>query len=155
MRREKKEKENNHQRKQKISIPVIAIIAILVIVAVIVVVIVKKSKDKNQVPEEQPNNEIIASLPDTVYEGMQVTDIHLEYLSENKQTMATMLIKNTTEERVEQERFNAMFIDKDENVIGQIQTYISGVDPNEECSVSVIINGDLTATTQINLSKVQ
>ena len=84
---------------------------------------------------------------------MKVTDVEMEYLKNNNETMVSMIINNTTENTVDKESLTAMLLDKDGNTLGQTRTYIEHLAPGEQYSISVILKGDLTATTQILLQK--
>ena len=78
----------------------------------------------------------------------------MEYLKNNDQTMVTMRITNTTGQKVKEENFKAILIDGSDNVLGSMPTGTS-VDLNvgEQCEVTVIYSGDLTATQRIKLEK--
>jgi len=129
----------------------IILAAVLLVVAVIVIVnLINKRPTQTEIPEEKP--EVIA-LPETTYSNMQVKNIEMEYLKNNNETMITMEIHNTTENTVEDEDLDAMLIGPNENVLGQIQTYIKKLSPGEQYDISVILKGDLTATTQVKLIK--
>ena len=132
----------------------ILLISLIVLIAAIAIVLIIKNVGKMQhetpeVPEEAP----VILLPETTYSDMQVKNIQMEYLKDNDQTMITMDIFNTTSNKVEKEHFDAILIGSNENVLGQLQTYISSLEPGEQCSVSVIYKGDLTETTHIKLKK--
>ena len=84
---------------------------------------------------------------------MEVKNIQMEYLKNNDQTMVTMKIHNTTENKVENERLDVVWIDQDEKILGQIETWIQKLDVGEQYEISVILDGDLTATKQVKLIK--
>ena len=132
----------------------ILLIAIAVVVFVTATVFIIKGIVKNiqsQDPvAEQPQ---IIPLPETTYSGMKVRNIQMQYLKDQDKTMVTMDIDNTTETKVENEFFDAILIGPDENVIGQMQTWIDVLEPGDQYGVDVILKGDLTATTQIKLMK--
>ena len=67
--------------------------------------------------------------------------------------MVTMIINNSTENTVEKESLTAVLLDKDGNTLGETITYIDHLAPGEQYSISVVLKGDLTATTQIRLQK--
>lgn len=130
---------------------IIFLIAVVVIIAAIFIVknIVNKEPE-TPVTEELPQ---VIQLPETTYSNMEVKNIEMEYLKNNNETMVTMEIHNTTKNSVSKENLDAILIGPDENVIGQIQTYIQKLEPGEQYDISVILKGDLTATTQIKLVK--
>lgn len=130
----------------------ILLIAIVVIVAVF---IVKKVVDESKTPESPTEQEQIVPLPEIIYSGMEVKNIYMEYLKEDSSTMITMEITNTTDKKVENEFFNAILIDADGNVLGQLPTSIATLAVGEQISVSVVYPGDWTATKQIKLEKKQ
>lgn len=127
----------------------ILLIAIVVIAAILLVVnIVKKPSVPN---EPEIEYEPVIQLDDTVYSGMEVRNIQMQYLEDNDETVLKMDIYNTTQEKVENEHFTAILIGADENIITQKATWIEKLDVGEQCNVNVIWDGDLTATTQIKL----
>lgn len=124
---------------------------IVIIIAVFVIKgIVNKTPGGVEKPEETPQ---VIALPETTYSNMEVKNVQMEYLKKNNETMVTMEIHNTTENTVSEEKLDAILIGKDENVLGQIQTYIKKLEPGEQYEISVVLKGDLTATTQIKLVK--
>lgn len=124
---------------------------IVIIIAVFVIKgIVNKTPGGVEKPEETPQ---VITLPETTYSNMEVKNVQMEYLKNNNETMVTMEIHNTTENTVSEEKLDAILIGKDENVLGQIQTYIKKLEPGEQYEISVVLKGDLTATTQIKLVK--
>ena len=131
---------------------IIAIIAIILAVVIIVNVVKKKQETPGSETEEQQQ---IFELPETKTEsGMDVQKISMEYLKNNDQTMVTMRITNTTGQKVKEENFKAILIDGSDNVLGSMPTGTSGdLDVGEQCEVTVIYSGDLTATQRIKLEK--
>lgn len=129
---------------------IILISAIIVIVAAIF--IIKGIVDKNSGGTTTDTPQVIA-LPDTTYSDMQVKNIEMEYLKDNNETMVSMEIHNTTSNKVTDENLDAILIGNDENVLGQLPTYIKELAPGEQYDISVVLKGDLTATTQIKLVK--
>lgn len=140
-------------RKGKKILIVALIIAIVVIIAIVLIIknVVNKNKD-----EEQPKTtqEEVITLPDTTYSDMQVNNINMEYLSDQDKTMVSMSILNTTNKKVEDESLNAILVGNDENVLGQMETWIQSLDVGETYNISVILNGNLTGTKLIKLEKV-
>ena len=131
---------------------IIAVIAIIAAIIIIVNIVKKKPETPGQGTEEQQQ---IFELPETKTEsGMDVQKISMEYLKNNNQTMVTMRITNTTGKKVQEENFKAILIDGSDNVLGSMPTGTS-VDLNvgEQCEVTVIYSGDLTATQRIKLEK--
>ena len=131
---------------------IIAIIAIILAVVIIVNVVKKKQETPGSETEEQQQ---IFELPETKTEsGMDVQKISMEYLKNNDQTMVTMRITNTTGQKVKEENFKAILIDESDNVLGSMPTGTSvDLDVGEQCEVTVIYSGDLTATQRIKLEK--
>lgn len=141
---------------KKGKIAVLAIIALIVIIVGIVLIMKNNSGDGSisKKPEEDTQEKtVVYDLPDITYSDMQVTNIEMEYLKENNETMVSMVINNTTEVPVAQETLTAYLIDKSENVLGETKTYIESLNPGQQYSISVVLKGDLTATTQIKLQK--
>lgn len=132
---------------------IILLIAIVVIIAAVLII----KNVVNREPEPTTPDDIIEviPLPETTYSGMEVKDIHMEYLKDDGKTMVTMEIKNTTESNVQNEHFNAILIDANGNVLGQLPTFIKELAVGEQISVSVVYKGDLTSTTNIKLEKKQ
>lgn len=131
---------------------IIAIIAIILAVVIIVNVVKKKQETPGSETEEQQQ---IFELPETKTEsGMDVQKISMEYLKNNDQTMVTMRITNTTGQKVKEENFKAILIDGSDNVLGSMPTGTSvDLGVGEQCEVTVIYSGDLTATQRIKLEK--
>lgn len=134
--------------KKKLILIIAVIVAIIAIVLIGVFIKKKISKPDDTVTEQQ-----VIGLPDTTYNGMEVKNIQMVYLQSNNQTLVEMSIYNTSNEKVEDESFNAILIGPNENVLGQMLTYIQEVDVGDQCNVSVVLSGDLTATQQIKLEK--
>ncbi len=133
-------------------------IAIVAIIAIIVIVIVVKNNNGGTGLIKKPGQDtqdetVVYDLPETTYSDMQVTNVEMEYLADNNETMVSMVINNTTETPVQQETLTAYLIDKSDNTIGQTSTWIESLNPGEQYSISVVLKGDLTATTQIKLQK--
>ena len=129
------------------------IILIAIIIIVVAAFIIKGIIDKDQVDTPEENEPHVIMLPETTYSDMQVKNIEMEYLQDNNETMVSMEIHNTTQNSVSDEDLDVILIGSDENVLGQIQTYIQKLEPGEQYEISVILKGDLTATTQIKLIK--
>ncbi len=131
-----------------------ALIAVIVVIAIILIVVQVRKNNKPSTPTEE-DNQVIA-LPKTTYSGMEVSNIYMEYLKDNNETMITMTVTNTTSQKVEKEVFNTILIGDKENVLGQMgYTTISNLDVGEQHNISVIYKGDLTGTKQIKLEKMQ
>lgn len=137
---------------KKMLISLIAIVAIIVIVFAIVAI--TKAVKKNKENQSQEGQETAISLPDTTYSDMEVKNIYMEYLKDEDKTMVSMSILNTTDTKVEDESLNAILIGSDENVLGQMQTWIQSLDVGEQYDISVILNGNLTGTKVVKLEKV-
>ena len=137
---------------KKMLISLIAIVAIIVVVFAIVAI--TKAVKKNKENQSQEGQETAISLPDTTYSDMEVKNIYMEYLKDEDKTMVSMSILNTTDTKVEDESLNAILIGSDENVLGQMQTWIQSLDVGEQYDISVILNGNLTWTKVVKLEKV-
>ena len=137
---------------KKMLISLIAIVAIIVVVFAIVAI--SKAVKKNKENQSQEGQETAISLPDTTYSDMEVKNIYMEYLKDEDKTMVSMSILNTTDTKVEDESLNAILIGSDENVLGQMQTWIQSLDVGEQYDISVILNGNLTGTKVVKLEKV-
>lgn len=136
--------------KKMLGILLIAIIAIIIVVVAVILIVRKVSE--NQTPQE-PQQTVVA-LPDTSYKSMEVTDVSMEYLDSQDQTMVSMSILNTTDTPVENESLNAILVGADGEVLGQMQTWIQSLGVGEQYDISVILNGNLTGTQSIQLQPV-
>lgn len=130
-------------------------IILLVIVAIIIFNVIKKDDTTGDKDQGDGKESTVYDLPDITYSDMQVTDVEMEYLADNNETMVSFLINNTTENLVQNESLTAYLIDANEETIGQTKTYIATLAPGEQYSISVILKGNLTTTTQIKLQKEQ
>ena len=128
----------------------IIVIAIIIAIVLIVTKVVNKKSDDTQTG----NEESVISLPDTTYSDMQVNNIYMEYLADQDKTMVSMSILNTTTQTVEDESLNAILVGDNENVLGQMETWIQSLSAGEQYDISVILNGNLTGTKLIKLEKV-
>ena len=142
-------------RKGKLILVGVVIVAVIAIIVAIIFAIKNRDTEGKDNKDEigKIEESIVYELPDITYSEMDVTDIEMEYLKENDETMVSMIINNTTQTAVANETLTAYLIDKDGNTIGQTKTYIASLAPGEQYSISVILSGDLTATTQIKLQK--
>jgi hypothetical protein len=135
----------------------ILIILLAVIVAVIAIVLIVKIVNKK--PENPPSGGIeyepVIQLEDTTYSGMEVRNIQVKLLKDNDEgrgeTVLSMEIHNTTTEKVENEKFTAILLGPDEEIIGQMPTSITKLDVGEQFNTQVVLDGDLTAVKQIKL----
>ena len=136
--------------KKMLRILLIAVIAIIVVVVAIILIVRRVNEEAT--PEE-PQQTVVA-LPDTSYKSMEVTDVSMEYLDSQDQTMVSMSILNTTDTPVENESLNAILVGADGEVLGQMQTWIQSLAVGEQYDISVILNGNLTGTQSIQLQPV-
>lgn len=148
------------EEKRKIKKGKIIAVAVALIVIVVAVVLVVKfmNKDteegtKGTTGQQQKEEAVVYDLPDITYSEMQVTDIEMEYLEDNNETMVSMIINNTTENAVENESLTAYLIDANGETVGQTKTFISSLTPGGQYSITVILKGNLTSTAQIKLQK--
>ena len=147
------EKKTRKVRKGKKTLGIILIsIVVLIIVIVAIVMIVRKVNEGSE-PTDQEQQQTAIPLPDTTYSDMQVSNIYMEYLDEQDQTMVSMSILNTTQTAVENESLDAILVGADGEVLGQMQTWIQSLGVGEQYDISVILNGNLTATQSIQLQK--
>lgn len=133
----------------------VAIVVILIAV-ILIVKFINKDTDNGKdgtSGEQQKQESTVYDLPDVTYSDMQVTNIEMEYLKDNNETMVSMMINNTTQTQVENETLTAYLIDANGQTVGQTKTYIASLAPGEQYSISVILKGNLTTTTQIKLQK--
>ena len=117
-------------RKGKKIIGMILIAVIVLIIVIVAIVLIVKNAGKNgenTVSEQQT----AIPLPDTTYSGMEVTDVYMEYLDDQDQTMVSMSILNTTQNAVENESLNAILVGADGEVLGQMQTWIQSLGVGE------------------------
>ena len=147
------EKKTRKVRKGKkmLGIILIAIIAIIILVVGIVLIVRNVNNNEGTTGEEQQS---VIPLPDTTYSDMEVSNIYMEYLDDQHQTMVSMSILNTTQTAVENESLNAILVGADGEVLGQMQTWIQSLGVGEQYDISVILNGNLTGTQSIQLQKV-
>ena len=147
-------REEKRQIKKGKIILVASIIVIIAIVGVIIFKLVNKNTESgNKGKEQQQQEAVVYDLPDVTYSDMQVTNIEMEYLEDNNETMVSMIINNTTENAVSNETLTAYLIDANGQTVGQTKTYIASLAPGGQYSISVILKGNLSTTTQIKLQK--
>ena len=145
--------EKRQIKKGKIAVVVIALIAIIIATILIVKFINKNTEEEKQKGQQTKKESVVYDLPDITYSEMQVTDIEMEYLEDNNETMISMLINNTTENQVENESLTAYLIDANGETVGSTKTFIASLAPGAQYSITVILKGNLTTTTQIKLQK--
>ena len=135
----------------------ITFIAIIIAIVVIITIVVVNKNKKGKTGDSTQEEEQVVSLPETTTEsGMDAQKIYMEYLKDQDRTMVTMRIINNTSKKVADEEFNAILIDGDENVLGQMRTGTNtDLDVGEECEISVIYKGNMTATQRIKLEPIQ
>ena len=131
----------------------ILLIAVIAIIVVVVAIILIVRRVNEEATPEEPQQTVVA-LPDTSYKSMEVTDVSMEYLDSQDQTMVSMSILNTTDTPVENESLNAILVGADGEVLGQMQTWIQSLAVGEEYDISVVLNGNLTGTQSIQLQPV-
>ena len=135
-------------RKGKKMLITFMVAVVVLIIAIIIIVNVTKNKKNNKPSDEE--------LPETTTEaGLEAQNISMEYLADNDQTMITMRVINNTSAKVPDEEFNAILIDGDDNVLGQLRTGTNtDLDVGEECEISVIYRGDMRATKRVKLDAI-
>ena len=151
-------KEMRREKKTK-RIKIILGCTILVILIIVgIVVLVKNYSDDNDNPNSkvETDKSITYSLPDTKYKNMEVTNVELEYLKENGQTMVTMIVKNTTGTPItSQQSFIVKFLNQDDIELINAGTVIGALDVNAETSISLILTGDFTSIKKVILEDPQ
>ena len=142
-------------RKGKKMLITFMVAVVVIIIAIIIIVNVTKNK-KNNKPSDEVAQEQVTELPETTTEaGLEAQNISMEYLADNDQTMITMRVINNTSAKVPDEEFNAILIDGDDNVLGQLRTGTNtDLDVGEECEISVIYRGDMRATKRVKLDAI-
>lgn len=144
-------------RKGKKKLILILLITLLTISAIILTInIINKKKKETELPE----NPTITELPETTYSDMKVNNIAMELRKGNTssggdETVITFDVHNTTNQKVEAQFFNVILLDSNNNIIGKKMTYITEKEVGEVQQEHVAYKGDLTATTQIKLEKVE
>ena len=135
------------------------ILIILLAIIVLIVLAVLAVKFVNKWPQTPSEGEIeyepIIQLPNITYSGMEVRNIQVKLLKENDggkgETVLSMEIHNTTAEKVENEKFTAILLGPDEEILGQMPTSITKLEVGEQFNTQVVLDGDLTAVKQIKL----
>lgn len=139
------------RKKNKVKI-IIGISIVVLLVVILIVVLVRKGKTKEPDDTIEENN-IVYELPDTKYSNMTVSNIQMEYLKNNNETMVSMQINNTTARKVVNEHLKVLLLNENGEVLRNTETYIAELGVNEQYVISVILKGDLTSTTQILLQE--
>ena len=134
----------------------ILIILLAIIVAVIAIVLIVKNVNKAPGTQDpQIEYEPVIQLEDTTYSGMEVRNIQVKLLKDNDEgrgeTVLSMEIHNTTTTKVINEKFTAVLIGPNEEILGQMPTSITELDVGQQFNTQVILDGDLTAVKQIKL----
>lgn len=134
----------------------ILILIIAIIVAIIAVILIVNGIKKEPVTQDpQIEYEPIIQLPSITYSGMEVRNIQVKLLKENDggkgETVLSMEIHNTTTEKVVNEKFTAVLIGPNEEIIGQMPASITELDVGQQFNTQVVLDGDLTAVKQIKL----
>ena len=134
----------------------ILIILLAIIVAVIAIVLIVKNVNKEPGTQDpQIEYEPVIQLPDITYSGMEVRNIQVKLLKDNDEgrgeTVLSMEIHNTTTTKVINEKFTAVLIGPNEEILGQMPTSITELDVGQQFNTQVILDGDLTAVKQIKL----
>ncbi len=139
-------------RKGKKMLLILFAVIIIALTVVLIVNIVNKTPGTPEVPDDTQQ---VIPLPQTTYSDMEVRNISMEYLKSNNETMVNMEIHNTTQNKVEDESLTAVLLDANGNILGQRATWIQLLDVGEQYDISVILEGDLTSTTQIKLMEIE
>ena len=143
-------------RKGKKMLITLFVTIILIIVAAVVITNVVKNKNKKSTAENKQEQQVVSLPETTTASGLDAKNIYMEYLQDQDRTMITMRITNTTDQKVAEENFRAILIDANDNILGSMPTGTSvDLDVGEQCEVTVIYSGDLTATQRIKLEKME
>jgi len=133
----------------------LSLLAVVIIIIAIVLIIKLVNKKPIETPGTEIEYEPVIQLPEITYSGMEVKNIQVKLLKENDngkgETVLSMEIHNTTTEKVENEHFTAILVGPDGEILGQMPTSITKLDVGEQFNTQVVLDGDLTAVTQIKL----
>lgn len=148
----------NKMRKGKKMLLLLLIVIVIVIAIIVGINVFNKIPKQPEEPVEEQQQSI--PLPEITYSDMQVKNIHMTLLKGNHQdgsdeTLLSMEIHNTTDEKVEKEKFTAVLFDANENEVTKMSTSMRPLNPGEQHNVQVVLKGDVTATTHIKLIKNQ
>lgn len=128
--------------------PIGAIIIIIIVIAIIVI-----NVNKEKTPNVPDDGQEVYQLQDTTYNGLEITNVMMEYLPNNNETMITFQINNVSTQKVEQEQVQTLLVNGNGEIIGKILTLISSLDVGKQQNSSVVLKGDLTSTTQMKIEK--
>ena len=143
-------------RKGKKMLITLFVTIILIIVAAVVITNVVKNKNKKSTAENKQEQQVVSLPETTTASGMDAKNIYMEYLQDQDRTMITMRITNNTSKKVTDEQFNAILIGADENVLEQMRTGTNtDLEVGQQCEISVIYKGNMTATQRIKLEPIQ
>ena len=142
-----------NKNKQILKLLIVILLLALIIAGIIIAVKVFKKNDNDEEKINETTEEQVFKLPDTSYSGMNVTNVELEYREDNKQTMVSMIIKNTSEKTVDQQQFWVYFYDKNGNEMTRALTTITEMKPNDEHNISIVLTGDFTSISKVELKK--
>ena len=145
--------EKRQIKKGKIAVVAVAILVVIIAIVLVVKFINKDSQGGKGKGQQQKQESVVYELPDVTYSDMQVTDIEMEFLEDNNETMVSMIINNTTDRQVENESLTAYLIDANGETVGSTKTFIASLAPGAQYSITVILKGNLTTTTQVRLQK--
>ena len=145
--------EKRQIKKGKIAVVAVAILVVIIAIVLVVKFINKDSEGGKGKGQQQKQEAVVYELPDVSYSDMQVTDIEMEFLEDNNETMVSMIINNTTDRQVENESLTAYLIDANGETVGSTKTFIASLAPGAQYSITVILKGNLTTTTQVRLQK--
>lgn len=140
-------------RKGQKKILFILLAIILVVSAVVLITKLANKEPGTQNPEIE--YEPIIQLPEISYSGMEVRNIQVKFLKDNDdgrgESVLSMEIHNTTNEKVVNEKFTAVLLGPNEEILGQMPASITELEVGEQFNTQVVLDGDLTAVKQIKL----
>lgn len=146
------------RKSKRIKILLIGIVLLAIIIAGIFFLVKKISNKPIKNDPNKPvetDKSIVYNLPSTKYNGMDVTNVELEYMKENKQTMVTMKIKNTSGKPLEhQQTFNVRFYNAEGIELLTAGTLIEPMGVDEETFTSLILTGDFTSIKKVILEDI-
>ena len=102
--------------------------------------------------EREPEKTII-QLPNTMYNGLEITNIKLEYYEEKNETSVKLEMHNNTNTKVENEETKILLIGEDDSIIGQMMSYISSIEPGNKYFITCILKGDHRQAKEIRVMK--
>ena len=136
---------------KKIIISMIAIILILLIV--VIIFLIRKEKNK-PLYEEQNGKKVNTSralAEEREFEGLKIKDIKLEY--EGYVSRLTATLKNESEDTIESQNAELVFIDKEGNELERLEFLLPQLTGNAESRVNTAITADIADAYDFKIEK--